>query len=484
MQGVTTGWGQHAPSIHLVALAAMILLLGCTREEDEPAARKLKRLQQEADSAIVSSQKREDDHRALSDRLKAVEEEKLLLSQKLDTLVLLHRSRDRSETTQESQQRRDSPEAARKALQEDRKTLKEELASLGDSIRQSENRLDRISEALDSLSLQQEFVSRVDQQAVGDLRSGVSGLDRTLDSLAREQRIAQQELSLAEKRIDILRKKIEAYGEERDLYVTEKNELMRTNAPEVDLHEIDLKIREIDNTVGLEEAKISLAKTTIKKAQGRIGAIGDAAEDLQVRIARGYDKKAVLEEFIGGEAENIAAERARLGAEREQLQTRLKELTRKRQKLESSQKDLGPEIPPSTDGEPDTFEPQENFSGDGNTAEDPVRNGPSAQTNRLPPGAPQKRPLKTTQPDTAAARRLARLPGNGARGKVPPGSAGTAAAIKTDETSHENAETSEALRESGGTLKSILGIVLFLVLVGFAGLYLVGRSSRMKKQNP
>jgi len=473
--------GQHSSSVGLAVLAAMMFLVGCTPGEDEPAARKLKRLQGESDSVIASSQLLQDGHRALSDRLKVVEEEKLLLSQELDTLTALHRGRAREATMQEVQRSEDSRQAARNAVLEQRKSLKKQIASLEDSIRESETRLDLLSEAFDSLSLEEKFASRVEQQAGRDLRSGVSALDRTLDSLARDKRIAQQEVTLAQKRIAILRKKIEAYGEERELYVTQKNELMRRNASEVDLREIDLRIKEIDNIVGLEEGKLSIAKITIRKAQERIGAIDDAVEGLHVRIAREYDRKAVLEEFMGDETENLATERARLGADREHLQAQVRELTRKRRELETSLSNLGPEIPSLTEGERHTIEAQKALPDGVEPAEDSTQNGQSAEANRLQTEAPQMRQLKTTQPDTTAAGRLARLSKDGANKETTPATGETAPAEENEETSQGKPEAMDRTTESGSTFAFVLGIVLVLVLVGLAGLYVVGKAARIKK---
>jgi chromosome segregation ATPase len=456
-------------------MAAVIILPGCTTEEGERAARKLAEAQQVEDSVTTSRAILEDENQELSDRLRRLEAERESLSRELDQLGRLQRD----EGVLESRAAEDSLAAAKVFLQSKRESLEAQLVSVQDSLEKTEVRLAQTGSELDSLSLREKFVSGMEGQATAELRSGVEEIDQTLDELARERRSAEQEVLLANKRIAIVEMKIQAFKEERELYIAEKNELMRARASEAELRGVDLKIDEIDNSIGLEESKLSIATLTIRNAEGRIASIDQTVEKLQGKISRQYDRKAILEDFILDEAGRLEEERARLEADRKRLWAQERDLARERQELGRRLSDLSDEIRILEGGPIEEVESRmadlEEEEADVSAEESVLH----ADRSRERDEAVQKRDTQTTETDTTAAGRLAQLSKEVAQEKAEVARDEATVAREREEISKKKA--AERRGGSVGGLGLFIAIVFVLVIVGLFGLFFVGKASRLEK---
>jgi len=211
--------------------------------------------------------------------------------------------------------------------------LESRIMLYSDSMAALKQEIEELNESLDSISKNIAVYEVQENRAVERLESGVAEIDERMKK--RESR-KQQELkrvSLLAKRIAVADKKIDAYQMERQMYVDERDELLRTNAPEEKLAPFQEKISEMDSIIAVEEKSRSQVIADKRAAEQFIAETDRVMEELNQQIHNEYNQQAIIENFIASEKTRLASEledmrqtRSRLMEEQTAITTELENI--------------------------------------------------------------------------------------------------------------------------------------------------------------
>ena len=206
-----------------------------------------------------------------------------------------------------------------KTIREERTALDISYSALIDSLGAIDIELAVLKDQREILAKQIDYSTLANQQANKALLKSVSDIDKKMDELETARRTEQERIPLEEQKIAISQKKAQAYEEELTLYLSDKNKLLRANAPDDKIKEADSRIRDTDNFIKAEYAKIDKARRSIRKADEQILGLDKQIQALNADIQTKYNNKDVVSGFMKAEANRLENEISRVTSKEKAL---------------------------------------------------------------------------------------------------------------------------------------------------------------------
>jgi hypothetical protein len=282
------------------------------------------------DSLKTTYSKTIEEKKQLELRLKQIDEkeQQVFLKQKEFT------EQQRQDSLQKLQFQKYSLLEKNKSLEAEKEELKSDYTIVADSLEQIKRRMADLEKQKDTILQQEKFTSSTKYKSKIRLTEDVTEIDLMLDSLDTKKLEEREKINLNEKKSSIVDKKIIALEQEKDLYELQKNDLMRQNATEEKIKEVDQQIAEIANQLQNEKTKRNQFRTNIDASKGLIQKLDTRISELRESVEKEYNEQELLGEFFDEEMNRLKEAKLKIETDNQKLLVQKENLEKEKINLE------------------------------------------------------------------------------------------------------------------------------------------------------